>query len=62
MSLAQQEKRNCFIFKHLIADGSLRDVEVYSGPIVINERPLLYSVIHDITERKKTEESLRESE
>jgi hypothetical protein len=28
MSLAQQEKRNCFIFKHLIADGSLRDVEV----------------------------------
>ncbi len=62
MNLAQQEKRNCFIFKHLIADGTFRDVEVYSGPITINERPLLYSVIHDITVRKKAEELVRESE
>ncbi|HPI19336.1 MAG TPA: PAS domain S-box protein, partial [Candidatus Kapabacteria bacterium] len=62
MNLAQQEKRNCFIFKHLIADGTFRDVEVYSGPITINEKPLLYSVIHDITVRKKAEELVRESE
>jgi light-regulated signal transduction histidine kinase (bacteriophytochrome) len=30
-------------------------VEVYSGPIRVDGRPLLYSIIHDVTEQKRIE-------
>jgi PAS domain S-box-containing protein len=50
-----------FFFQHRLASGDLRDVEVYSGPIRCGGRTLLYSIIHDITERREAEEALRES-
>lgn len=62
MQRADQEKRTHFYFRHRLASGEVRDVEVYSGPLRINDRHLLYSVIHDITERRKAERRLRESE
>ncbi|HKJ81877.1 MAG TPA: LuxR C-terminal-related transcriptional regulator, partial [Ignavibacteriaceae bacterium] len=40
--------------------GKFRDVEVYSGPIKVYGRELLYSIIHDITKRKQAELSLIE--
>ena len=52
---AVNEKQNHFIFKHQIADGSIRDVEVYSGPIEVGGKSLLYSMIYDITQRLQTE-------
>ena len=48
-----------FEFVHRLADGSTRDVEVYSGPIRLGGRELLFSIIHDISERKRAEEQLR---
>ncbi len=48
-----------FEFRHRRADGSIRDVEVYSGAVPFGEKGLLYSVIHDITERRLLEEQLR---
>jgi PAS domain S-box-containing protein len=62
MQQAVSEHRNSFIFQHRLADGTVRDVEVHSGPIQIQGRKLLYSVINDITDRKRTEEALRESD
>jgi len=62
MDRARRAERRQFFFRHRRADGSVRDVEVYSGPIMLGERHLLYSIVHDITERKRTEEALRESE
>jgi len=59
MELAGLEKRNHFIFKHRLANGDIRDVEVHSGPIHWNERKALYSIIHDITKRREAEEKLR---
>ncbi len=62
MTRARCEQRNYFLFQHRLADGSVRDVEVFSGPITLQDRSLLYSIIHDVTERKQAEDALRESE
>ncbi len=61
MTLAAEKKQRCFLFRHRLASGELRDVEIYSGPLQNGERTLLYSIIHDITDRRRAEEALRES-
>lgn len=53
MRAASEARRNRFDFKHRRADGSVRDVEVYSGPITIAGESLLYSIIHDVTEARR---------
>ena len=55
MDRAKSEKRNYFNFKHRLSNGVIKDVEVFSGPIVIGKKFLLCSVIHDISKRKSTE-------
>ncbi|MEA2326986.1 MAG: hypothetical protein QOE68_1945, partial [Thermoanaerobaculia bacterium] len=62
MTNASQQRRSYFVFRHRLASGDIRDVEVHSGPIVSGGRTLLYSIIHDITERKRAEEALLLSE
>ncbi len=62
MQKAKTEDRKHFFFKHRLANGEVRDVEVYSGPMEFGESTLLYSIIHDITERVQMENALRESE
>jgi PAS domain S-box-containing protein len=58
MHAAKLEKRNFFNFQHRLANGEIRDVEVFSGPITINNEKLLYSIIHDVTERKQMENKI----
>jgi two-component system, cell cycle sensor histidine kinase and response regulator CckA len=60
MQAAHEARRNHFFFRHRRADGSIRDVEVYSGSIEIQDRKLLYSIPFDITERKRAEAQLYE--
>jgi len=62
MQLVKNNNRNHFYFKHKLASGEVRDVEVYSGNVVINNETMLFSVIHDISEKKIAEEALRNSE
>ncbi len=59
MELASGEKESCFIFSQIISNGETRIVEVHSSPIEIENRMLIFLVIHDITERKTTEEKLQ---
>jgi len=44
------EKKN-FIFRHRRADGSIRDVEIYSNTVERMGKVLLNTVVYDITER-----------
>lgn len=56
---ALQEERNYFNFKHRLANNAIRDVEVYSTPIALGRKKVLFSIIHDITTRKQAEEQLQ---
>jgi len=56
MKRARTEQRNHFYFQHRLANGEIRPVDVYSGPIEIKGRTLLFSIVHDISERRKAEE------
>jgi len=47
-----------FQFKHRIASGDQRDVEVFSSPMVLGGRTVLCSIIHDITDRLRAEREL----
>ena len=62
LASAEREDRLYFNFVHQLASGECRDVEVYSGPITLANSTLLYSIIHDVTERKKAERKLLETE
>ena len=59
---AKAEQNQHFFFRHRLARDEIVDVEVFSGPIVLNGKQLLYSIVHDITERKQVIEALRASE
>ncbi|MEI7451256.1 MAG: PAS domain S-box protein, partial [Desulfomonile sp.] len=58
--LAIQEKQNPFIVAHRLSNGEVRTVEVHSTPIERGEKKILFSIIHDITERRAYEKALRE--
>ena len=62
MANAKAELRNHFYFPHRLASGEVRAVEVHAGPLVFDGKTLLYSIIHDVTDRKRIEAELKDSE
>lgn len=58
LETAQQQNLHHFHFKHRLANSSIRDVEVFSSPIKSGGTTLLFLIIHDITERKRLEDTL----
>ncbi|MGB7987406.1 MAG: PAS domain S-box protein [Terracidiphilus sp.] len=61
LMLALNEERNFFNFRHRLASGEVRDVEVYSSPVLSGGKRLLFSIVHDVSERKQAQLALRES-
>lgn len=51
--------RNVFFFRHRKADGSVVDVEVNISKISISNRGMLFSIVHDISDRKKALNDIR---
>lgn len=59
MQKARNQKKNYFSFKHRLASGEIRDVDTYSGPIIFGGKNILYSIVHDVTEREKAQKALQ---
>lgn len=55
-------RKNYFLFKHNRSTGTPVDVEVYSGPIEMDGRKLLYSIVHNVSDRIAAQNALQESE
>ncbi len=51
-----------FNFQHITSKGELKNVEIYSIPMEMNSKTVLYSIIHDVSDRKKIEEQLEAGE
>ncbi len=62
LATARDQRRSYFLFRHRRAGGDVRDVEVYAGPVKYEERDLLYSIVHDVTDRNEILRELAESE
>lgn len=52
MELARKRNKTSFEFQHRLANGEIRDVEVFSGLVELKKKDYLYSIVHDITEKK----------
>ncbi len=57
-----KEQKNIFYFKHKLANGKIRDVEVYSSLIDVDNKKLIYSIIRDITEELKLKKEFEEKQ
>ena len=59
---AVSEGRSYYIFKHRLSCGKVRDVEIYANPITLQGKDYSFSIVHDITDRLRAEEAVKESE
>jgi PAS domain S-box-containing protein len=55
---AEREDRNHFVFEHRLASGEVRTVEVHSSPVELDSEDLLFSIVFDVTDRKRYENRL----
>ncbi len=60
LARAQRQERDHFKLRHQLKDGRIRDVEMYAGPIELDNRELLYAIVHDVSERRRAEERLEQ--
>ncbi|WP_340820188.1 PAS domain-containing sensor histidine kinase [Methanolobus sp. WCC4] len=56
---AEDEKRKYLLLKHALANGQVRDVEVYSGLTGSGENELIYNIVHDIAEQELIHDRLK---
>ena len=56
---AVTQEHNRFLFPHRLSDGTVRMVETYSSPIEVDGEELLFSILHDVTERRRRKEALQ---
>ena len=60
MQKARSGESGQFLFRHRLAGGEARDVEVFSSVVHFHGQVLLYSIVHDITARQVAEAERQE--
>ncbi|MRR17160.1 MAG: PAS domain S-box protein [Deltaproteobacteria bacterium] len=58
METVEKQERFRFEYRHRRADGTMRDVEVFSTRIDFKGKRMLHSIVVDITDRKQAEEKI----
>ena len=53
-------KRSRFLFKHQLPSGETRDVEVHWGPVEVGGRGLVFSIVHDVSDRARAEDAFEQ--
>jgi PAS domain S-box-containing protein len=48
-------------FQHRLANGDLREVDVYTGPVSFDGKLFLFSIVHDVTEKQAYHKTLEMS-
>jgi len=48
-----------FTVNHRLRNGEIRSMEIYTSPIEVDGKKALFSILHDVTERKKAEDALK---
>jgi len=61
MALVESNEKHHFIFKHRMANGEIRNVEVHTCPVQWATRTVLYSIIHNITPRIQAQQALAQA-
>jgi PAS domain S-box-containing protein len=59
VAIHQNSRNKQTEYRHLLADGSVRDVEVYTSKIEFKDKEYFHSIVHDITEKKNAESLLQ---
>lgn len=62
MQRAKNEHCKYFEFRHRLATGEIRDVEVHASIVSWKRESLLFSIVHDVTERKQIDTALKTRE
>ncbi len=57
---AKSGRKNHFIFPHRLKNGKIRTVEVHSSVVEVNNEKLLFSIIHDVTDRERIRKKIRD--
>ncbi|EKE17052.1 MAG: hypothetical protein ACD_10C00645G0001, partial [uncultured bacterium] len=60
MAETMQAEANHFELRHRRADGSIRDIESFSGPIRIGDQAFICAILHDITERVQLAQEIKQ--
>lgn len=55
------EISNQFIFHHRLSNGEIKKVKSHSGPIKINNRSLIYSIVNELTDKDEFRKLLKQS-
>jgi two-component system cell cycle sensor histidine kinase/response regulator CckA len=50
------------VTKFRLASGEIREVEIYCGAVTLNEKEMIYAIVHDITEKHRLEEQLAQTQ
>ncbi|KAA3606758.1 MAG: response regulator [Planctomycetota bacterium] len=62
MAEVESGTRSNFVFPHRLASKEIRQMEVHSGVVLLQGHEYLLSILHDVTEKLRMEEKLRQTQ